>query len=136
MSFKPAILVILAVVIADIIFMLTGLYGIFPWLDIPMHFMGGFGMALLAFAIHSLTFSKTKTKQMPIWYLAIFIMGFTMMIGVAWEFHEYILDNTAHYWYGYPISQISLTDTMKDFLDDWLGASAAFLLFYKKVFTG
>jgi len=133
MTFKPAFISIALVLLLDVLLIVTDGYSFLPWADIPMHFFGGFATALLAFAVHSRVYSKTKTKQMPVWYLAIYIMGFVMMVGVLWEFHEYILDHTAHYWYGYPISQISLTDTMKDFLDDWLGAIVAFILFRRSV---
>lgn len=133
MTFKPAFFSITFVLMLDVLLMVTDGYSVLPWADIPMHFFGGFATALLALAIHSRVFSNAKTKQIPVWYLLIFVIGFVMIVGVFWEFHEYILDHTVSIWYGYPISQISLTDTMKDFFDDLFGAFVAFILFKRTV---
>jgi hypothetical protein len=90
-------------------------------------------MGLLGLAIHHSVASKHHTKDAPLWYHYTFVVGFAMLIGVAWEFHEYILDQTINVWYNFPKSQVSLTDTMKDFLMDWLGASIAFLTLKKQL---
>lgn len=114
------------------ILLLTDGYRI-PQIDIPMHVMGGFAMAMFGLAIHQAVSTKYHTKHSPAWYHYAFVVGFAMLIGIAWEFHEYILDNTINIWYNLPKSQPSLADTMKDFLNDWIGASIAFFLFKKKI---
>jgi len=78
-------------------------------------------------AIHHTVASNYHTKRSPVWYHYTFVVGFAMLIGVAWEFHEYIFDQTINVWYNLSQSQLSLGDTMKDFLMDWLGATTAFL---------
>ena len=92
-----------------------------------MHFLGGFVVGMLGLAIHHTVASNYHTKRSPVWYHYTFVVGFAMLIGVAWEFHEYIFDQTINVWYNLSQSQLSLGDTMKDFLMDWLGATTAFL---------
>jgi hypothetical protein len=55
-----------------------------------------------------------------------------MLIGIAWEFYEYLMDHTLSRWFGFPLSQLSLRDTMSDFVNDGLGGSVAFWIFHKK----
>lgn len=133
MTFKKAFLAILAVIVLHIILMATGAYYAFTSMDIPMHFLGGFVMAMLGMAIHHKVSSKSHTERIPWWYHYLFVIGFAMLIGIAWEFHEYILDNTFHFWYGWPESQLSLADTMGDFVLDWIGATIAFFAFRKSL---
>jgi len=112
--------------------LITGGYAI-PNMDVPMHLLGGFVMALLALAIHHNVSNTYNTSHSPVWYHYLFVVGFAMLIGVAWEFHEYILDQTINVWYSLPHSQLSLADTMKDLMNDWIGASAAFFLLKKSL---
>ncbi len=131
MGFKRAFLVILTVAVIHIVFMLGGVYGFLPDVDNVLHFSGGFAIALLAIAIHHDMTDKHDLFGHPLWYHYLFVIGFVMLIGVAWEFHEYVLDNTAVVWWGWPKNQMDLADTMLDFLMDGLGGSLAFLLFKK-----
>lgn len=131
MTFKTAFLAILAVIVLHAVLMLGGAYYTITWLDAPMHFLGGLVMGMLGLAIHHAVANKHHTQQMPWWYHYLFVVGFAMLIGVAWEFHEYVLDNTLVIWYDWPKSQLSLADTMGDFVLDWVGASVAFFAFRK-----
>lgn len=126
MEFKSAFRAIAGVLALHALLLLTGGYGSLPQIDILMHLLGGFAIGLLGLAIHHSVASRHHTKKSPTWYHYGFVVGFVMLIGVAWEFHEYVLDNTVNVWYNLPKSQLSLTDTMKDLLDDWIGATIAF----------
>ncbi|NQV90058.1 hypothetical protein HQ487_01470 [Candidatus Uhrbacteria bacterium] len=130
--FKRAFAAIGGVLLIHGLLLLTGGYSV-PNMDVPMHLFGGFAMGLLALAIHHSVASKHHTSHSPIWYHYLFVIGFAMLIGIAWEFHEYVLDQTINIWYNLPQSQLSLSDTMKDFLNDWIGASVAFFLFKKSL---
>jgi hypothetical protein len=132
-SFKIAIYSIIGVLVLHAVLLTSGAYEILPNIDILMHLLGGFSMGLLGMAIHHSVASKHHTMKSPIWYHYCFVVGFAMLIGVAWEFHEYILDNTVHIWYNFPITQPSLADTMADFLNDWIGASVAFFWLKKRL---
>lgn len=133
MTFRKAFLAILAVVVLHVFLILTGAYYVLHWLDIPLHFLGGFVMAMLGLAIHHTVASRHHTHHNPWWYHGVFVIGFAMLISVAWEFHEYVLDNTVVIWSGWPSSQLSLADTMGDFVFDFVGATLAFFFFRKKL---
>ena len=128
--FKRAFIAIGLVLVLHVILLLTDGYAI-DQIDTPMHFLGGFVMALLGLAIHQNVAGKYHAKHSPLWYRYTFVVGFAMLIGVAWEFHEYVFDQTISVWYDLQRAQHSLADTMKDFLLDWLGASVAFFWFKK-----
>lgn len=133
MTFKTAFLAIAGVLLLHAVFLFGGAYNSFPNIDILMHLLGGFVMGMLGLAIHHMVASKHHNKTTPAWYHYCFVVGFAMLIGVAWEFHEYILDNTVNLWYNLPKTQPSLGDTMADFLNDWIGASVAFAWLRKSV---
>jgi len=63
----------------------------------------------------------------------LFVLGFAMLIAVAWEFHEYIIDETIGKWNGWAKTQISLSDTMGDLFLGGVGALMAFSMFRKSV---
>lgn len=130
--FKRAFIAIGLVLFVHAILLVTGWYAIYQ-IDTPMHFLGGFVMGLLGLAIHHGVASKYHTKHSPTWYHYTFVVGFAMLMGIAWEFHEYILDETINAWYNFPKSQVSLADTMKDFFMDLVGASMAFFVFKKQL---
>ncbi len=133
MTFRTALYTTLAVLALHVVLTFSGAYWIVNHLDKPMHFLGGFAMGLLGLAIHHAVASRHHTKNSPWWYHALFVVGFAMLIGIAWEFHEYLLDNTFVVWYGWPASQLSLADTMGDFAMDFLGALVAFIVFRKQL---
>jgi hypothetical protein len=128
--FTQAFIAIGLVLLLHGVILLTGSYE-FLHTDTIMHALGGAAMGLLGLAIHQNVAGKYHAKHSPLWYRYTFVVGFAMLIGIAWEFHEYILDQTLNVWYNLPMSQLSLADTMKDFLMDWLGASIAFFLFHQ-----
>lgn len=128
MKFKHAFFAILFVLMVHAFLLLTDGYGRFYQIDIPMHLMGGFAMGMLGLAIHHQVAKKHHNAKSPWWYHAGFVLGFAMLVGVAWEFHEYVMDQTVNAWFHIPPSQPSLGDTMKDLLDDLIGAMAAYFI--------
>ena len=133
MSFRKASIYILAVVLIHIIAIGTGLYGILPWWDMPMHLAGGFVIGMLGVAIHhSVTDKHHNKKSTPAWHHYLFIVGFVMLVAVAWEFHEYVLDNTVVIWYDWAPQQLSVTDTLGDLLLGGVGGLTAARFFRKQ----
>lgn len=132
MKFKNAFFAILFVLVIHGILLVTQGYYFLNQIDILMHLMGGFAMSMLGLAIHHQVSTRHHNAKSPWWYHYFFVIGFAMLIGVVWEFHEFIMDQTVNFWYHLPISQPSLTDTMKDLLDDLIGATIAFWIFRKK----
>jgi hypothetical protein len=133
MPFKNAFLAITAVLIIHAIALFTGLYFAVWEFDSVMHFSGGLAMGMLGLAIHHHMTDKHHLAGHPWWYHTLFVVGFTLLIAVAWEFHEYIIDNTVGLRYGWSKSQISLGDTMLDLFLGGLGGFTALCLFRKKL---
>ena len=98
----------------------AGLYGSHPSIDIPMHFAGGFAIALF-FAGALNAFSRERLIHAPVGIMRfLFLLAATMAITVLWEFVEWTLDalqGTRHI-------QVSLDNTMRDQLMGTLGGIA------------
>lgn len=86
------------------------------WLDIPMHVMGGFGIAALAGAFFTYRGIKVSYWKLFIAYL---------IAAVTWEMYEYVYNAMSFgglsEWF----------DTMKDIIDGWIGMSIAYLFIRK-----
>ena len=131
MSFSKALYAILAVIVVHVISLITNLYYYFPDFDVPMHFFGGFVMGMLGVAIHHFEAGRSHTARVSLWYHYLFVIGFVMLVAVAWEFHEYILDQTFVVWFDWQKTQPSLADTMADLALGFTGGSLAFLRYRK-----
>ena len=94
----------------------SNLYYEFKWLDIPMHLLGGFGVAALTAGIlkytkHPVSFAK--------------VVAVYLLIAVMWEAYEYIHDLVRMVvWNGW-------IDTTKDVFMGGVGASIAYTLMKK-----
>jgi hypothetical protein len=102
--------------VSRFIFEPAHLYYELKWLDIPIHIMGGFGIASLVAAIHG--YFK---KPVSFWKL----FAFYAVVAVMWEAYEYeraVIAYTS--WDGW-------LDTLKDFVDGAIGTVGAFLLIRK-----
>lgn len=92
------------------------LYFELPWLDIPMHVMGGFGVASLTAAILSY-------KNHTVSYWKLFLLY--TVVAVSWELYEYVKDiMEIRNWNGWP-------DTLSDFINGAIGMSVAYLFVRK-----
>lgn len=83
-----------------------GLYGQFPNLDMPMHFIGGM------FVCFSWFLTWIKTYPMT-WADAVNTTAMVMVIAVAWEFYEFMLPSGA---------SNQLDDTLLDLVMGYVGA--------------
>ena len=102
--------------LSEFVFDPTNLYYELPWLDIPMHVMGGFGVASLALAIAS-----HKNKPVTLFRL---LVAYSF-IAVAWELYELANDMmNSSVWNGW-------SDTTSDFINGAMGALGAYYLLKK-----
>lgn len=93
------------------------------WLDIPMHIMGGFGVASLAGAILSYKGINVSYTKICIAYV---------LIALAWEGYEHILNYiNIGTWYGQRLPMVDIRDSIKDLVDGFIGMSIAFLFVRK-----
>lgn len=134
----PFLFILGAMLISSHIFFLTvgKTYQIW-WADIILHFSGGFfiGLVALWFLFNRLNLPVQK-EVLPYYIILISIISFTALIGVLWEFYEYIMDLiTGYKSYSIVVMQENMKDTMSDLFLDLLGAavSSIFLKFKKKV---
>ncbi len=83
------------------------LYWTYRWLDVPMHLLGGFGMAslLIAFLFR---------------YRPVYLLLGMVAISVGWEVFEVLI--------GTPQSADYVFDTAKDLLNNAIGGSVAYVL--------
>lgn len=92
------------------------LYDEIKWLDIPMHIMGGFGVASLAGAILSYRGLKASYIKLFIAYTA---------IAISWEVYEYVHDILLEQRWG------GWLDTISDFINGLIGMIVAYLFVRK-----
>lgn len=102
--------------LSNFVFEPTYLYYEIPWLDIPMHILGGFGVASLTGSILSYRGEKVSYIKLLAAFLA---------VALIWEIYEYTRGVT-------DLSVLSgWLDTAKDLIDGLIGMSVAYF-FIKK----
>jgi hypothetical protein len=102
--------------LSEFVFDPTYLYYELPWLDIPMHIMGGFGVAFFTSSVLSYAGIKVSFVKICIAYL---------IVAISWELSEFIRDTMAiAEWNGWQ-------DTTADVVDGFIGMSIAYF-FIKK----
>ena len=89
------------------------LYWIYSWFDIPMHLLGGASVAL---GYQSRFMLKRIAPRLSFTLLSTIM--FVMTIGILWEVYEYAMGAVAISGYAF--------DTMKDLVDDFIGAVAGY----------
>ncbi len=86
------------------------------WLDIPMHIMGGFGVASLTGAILSYKGKAVSYKKIFLTYI---------VVAITWEVYEYVHDIiVGQEWNGW-------LEVIKDLFDGFIGMSIAYLFVRK-----
>ena len=114
------------VILWNAIFVMTGLYDKFLWLDIPMHFLGGVAVAS-SFLLTLNYLQKEKYLKINRLFLFIFAVSIVSLFAVLWEFYEFLLQL-----YTGIVYQPSIADTMKDLFMGLLGGIAASGIFALK----
>lgn len=104
-------------------------YWVYTWFDIPMHFLGGFWLAMVYFWLNAkVEILNPEFSKLPKWSAnLLFALSFIILIGVFWEFYEFIFD-----FFNGRMFQGSSVDTMGDLFFDLVGGVTAFTIFYKK----
>ena len=92
------------------------LYWKYPWLDVPMHFLGGVACAFFFSILPFFGIRVNERYSTVRWYLA-----FTLCVGAAWELFEVVA--------GISLSEPGfMLDTAIDLSMDVLGAFIGFTL--------
>jgi len=126
------------IVLFHILFLILGNYYHYQiWqADTLLHLSGGFliGLFVLWYLFNHSNFIAEKEK-LPLYIIIVAVISFTALIGVLWEFYEFILDKiTGYKSYSVAVIKANLADTMSDLFFDLIGAAASnvFLKFRKK----
>lgn len=102
-----------------------GLFDLYPFLDIPTHFLGGVAITYLyRSAIRN---SQKIFGEIPSPIQVIFAFTCTGTTIILWEFYENIMDYFLH-----THMVLGLSDTLKDMLMGLLGALVLTLLYWKR----
>ena len=111
-------LIYLAIVfsVSQFIFDPMKLYYEIWWLDIPMHILGGLGVASLAISV-------LKYFKMEVTFYKI-IASF-LVVAILWEIYEYVYSLYGTYIWG------GWLDTIKDIIDGFIGACISYRLIKK-----
>lgn len=122
---KFSIFVLFTIVIIYFFSVFGTLFISVPWIDIPLHFLGGVWIAsIFAWLFPEVRFNNPKffiNKLPPFVINFLLVIAFTVLVGVLWEFFEFSLD-VLMVFRGYSeIFQGDLVDTMGDLLMDILG---------------
>jgi len=122
--FLSAVLIILLAAV-HIVASIFYLYWTIPWLDIPMHFLGGVWAAATALWVYFFSdyFGGRVFDKRVAWTIA---LGSAVIIGIGWEIFEYVLSATfaSNYW----------LDTSIDLLLDVLGATLLYSVVCRQEF--
>lgn len=94
-----------------------GFYQLWPHFDVPMHIFGG--VITTWCLVRFLKSAKIYTALKPRWLRYWFLIANTGLIGIFWEFYEWLFD----YWFPWLGVQTSLADTIADLLNDLVGAA-------------
>jgi uncharacterized membrane protein YjdF len=135
--FSLAAFWIVLVFIANVIALYFDIYHQLPWLDIPMHFFGGYTVALFGIALYAWIRGRVEIRaknrqhsKIAILLLEmLFVIGFVMIVSVVWEIWEFFMDQFATAFVNrFGATQPGIADTMDDLLNDGVGAMTAKLI--------
>src|SRR3989344_3757069 len=104
-------LIVLAV---HVIFIQTGTYSFYDWLDIPMHLAGGFAIAIMIYSLLNIAENKKMLKITNL-FRFLFVLSFVALISILWEFYEFAWDYLNN---AIQNQEMRFTDTIKDFFFD------------------
>jgi len=104
------------------------LYRVFPNLDIPFHFMGGFSIAYTSTQVLAYLERERITVALNRVVFLVLILALTATATVFWEFAEFIGDKLLD-----TNIQISLANTMQDQFMGILGGVTWVVLSYKAI---
>ncbi len=122
--FFPPVLVL----IIHIFLVPFGIYYLYDWIDIPMHFIGGLSVAItFTLVLKSLQRNNLLGKMNYMVFL-VFVVSLTALTAVIWEFWEFLADVFVSLG-----AQLGIADTMLDLFLGIIGGLFGFLFTYKSL---
>ena len=102
-----------------------GFYEMYEWIDIPMHFLGGFSVLNSYLKLLSIFEQNNLVGKIDKFVLFVFMISLVTLTAVLWEFGEFAIDALFNV-----KTQIGVSDTMGDLFFGLFGGICGFL-FYK-----
>ena len=96
-------------------------YSSISYFDMIMHFLGGFFLLLVIAYVFPPKVSHSQIKSI------IFLLSGVLIIGIAWEIFEYIINNVL------AEQNFDILDTLSDLFFDMLGGTLALFYFLKRI---
>jgi hypothetical protein len=114
-----------------LIFTYSGFYlnSGWDWIDIPLHITGGACVAFAAAMFIAYAIKIKKVPPLPWYFFILSVIGVVILVGVVWEFYEFLAD----VFYPVILRQPSNADTMKDLADDLIGGFLLSILVGQKI---
>jgi hypothetical protein len=106
---------------------LLGLYELFPNVDIPFHYLGGFSIAYTCARILSYVESEKLTAALHRVVFLLLLLSLTATVAVFWEFAEFLSDQFLA-----TNLQPSIANTMQDQFLGILGGGTWALIYFKR----
>lgn len=127
---KMLLVLLLAVILAAHVWaMANSGYFYVWWLDIVLHFAGGFWLAAIVIFFFLEKHSSEFPKRRDLSFLI--LVSMVSLGGILWEFFEFGYDVFFARPPVLPLAQLGQGDTMGDLFLDLLGAGVAHFLFLK-----
>ena len=122
---------LVAILIVHVAGSVTAWYDTVWWLDVVMHIAGGAWVALVFTYLSKNIWRILDFKNKFIFSLVL-CLGFVTLVGVFWEFYEYLRDVYTFKLHplNYAPNPLTLPDTLSDLLNDLIGGSLTFIVFY------
>jgi len=117
---KKIILFAIAIAIIHSIAVFYNLYWRFLWIDIPMHFLGGV-LAAVIFIWLCEKFPGHFNLSRNFFVTALAVLSFTALVGVLWEFSEFVYDVVISSRGWGALASQGVRDTIGDLFFDLLG---------------
>src|SRR3989338_4427053 len=87
-------------------------------------FLGGGAVSLISIYL-------TKNSKFKTWQYLIFVLGFTIIVGIGWEYFEFAVDQIFEDKFGW--NRMTLRDTLGDLLYDGLGATIFWVVYKDRI---
>jgi len=100
-----------------------------PWIDIPIHIWGGITITIVFFWLFDRPLFHSGFRPSR-GVVALFAISFVALVGVGWEFIEFLYDAFLAYPYHLQAAQLGLADTLADLLNDLMGGGIAVAAMY------
>lgn len=115
------------VLLVHILFSFLNFHVYYKWLDIPVHFAGGFSIALSSFVFFKVMQKKNFLGKMNLSMEFLFVISLVSLTAILWELMEFVADFFLLTGY-----QVSLKDTIGDLFFGLSGGIFCFL--FRRIF--